>query len=139
MMPQLRILTKIPPDDTTSILSFKLPEQYFCISISAAVYLNLVLRSVQFLIATGNGGVRQLHQYVKYDQKDIITNNEKTTLEIMIIDNQSIIGTNYIDKEHKKQKITEYITGLKIKYNHVTPTILVSSDANKASKKTKQK
>lgn len=27
------------------------------------------------LTATGNGGVRQLHQYVKYDQTDIITNN----------------------------------------------------------------
>ena len=27
------------------------------------------------LTATGNGGVRQLHQYVKYDQADIITNN----------------------------------------------------------------
>lgn len=49
--------------------------------------------------------------------KDEITKEEKSTLENMIVDKNT--ETYYCNKEAKKVKINEYVTGLKIKYKNM--------------------
>jgi hypothetical protein len=55
---------------------------------------------------------------IKEEQiEDVITKEEKITLENLVLDSNT---TSYTNKEAKQEKIKKYVTGLKIRYSGKT-------------------